>query len=86
MYAEDLDLCRQIREAGFKIWWYPKTSCFTSAANPPLAKLRRKCSRLFMDAMWIYYKKWYSAKYFHLLDPFVYLATKGLYYFKALQN
>ncbi len=85
MYGEDIDLCRQIREVGFKIWWYPKTSC-VHFRGQSTKKTPNKMLFAFYNAMWIYYKKWYSAQYFHLLDPFVYLATRMLYLWKILQN
>lgn len=85
MYAEDLDLCREIREAGFKIWWYPKTSCVHYRGQSS-KKTAQKTLFAFYDAMWIYYKKWYSKKYWHLLDPIVFIGTRTLYYWKSLLN
>lgn len=85
MYAEDLDLCRKIREAGFKIWWYPKTTCVhfrgQSTKHTP-----QKMIYAFYEAMWIYYKKWYSQKYFYIMDPLVFLGLTVLYLYKSLQN
>lgn len=85
MYAEDLDLCRTIRESGLKIWWYPKTSCYHYRGQST-KKTPQKMLRAFYQANWIYYKKWYSRKYFYLMDPFVYLANWGLYGVKSLRN
>lgn len=85
MYAEDLDLCRSIREAGFKVWWYPKTAC-VHYRGQSTKKTPQKMLFAFYDAMWIYYKKWYSRQYFHLLDPAVFIGTRLLYYFKSAQN
>lgn len=85
MYAEDLDLCREIREAGLKIWWYPKTEC-VHYRGQSAKKTPQKMLHAFYNAMWIYYKKWYSKKYFYLTDPFVYLAIWTLYSWKTIQN
>ncbi|HMR55166.1 MAG TPA: glycosyltransferase family 2 protein [Candidatus Doudnabacteria bacterium] len=85
MYGEDLDLCREIREAGFKIWWYPKTSCIHYRGQST-KKTAQRTLRAFYQANWIYYKKWYSKKYYHLLDPFVFLANWGLYSVKSIRN
>ena len=85
MYGEDLDLCRSIREAGLKIWWYPKTIC-VHYRGQSTKKTPQKMLFAFYDAMWIYYKKWYSKKYYYLMDPFVFLGTRILYYYKSLVN
>lgn len=85
MYAEDLDLCRSIREVGYKVWWYPKTTC-VHYRGQSTKKTPQKMLFAFYDAMWIYYKKWYSRKYFHLFDPIVFIGTRILYYWKTLQN
>lgn len=85
MYGEDVDLCRSIREAGFRIWWYPKTICYHYRGQST-KKTPQKMLYAFYEAMWIYYKKWYSKKYYHLLDPLVYIGAWGLYYWKSLLN
>ena len=85
MYGEDLDLCRSIRESGLKIWWHPETTCVHYRGQSS-KKTPQKTLFAFYDAMWIYYKKWYSKKYFHLLDPVVFLGTRVLYYWKCFQN
>lgn len=85
MYGEDLDLCRSIRESGLKIWWHPETTCVHYRGQSS-KKTPQKTLFAFYDAMWIYYKKWYSKKYFHLLDPVVFLGTRLLYYWKYFQN
>ncbi len=85
MYGEDLDLCRSVREAGLKIWWYPKTICWHYRGQST-KKTAQKMIRAFYQANWIYYKKWYSKKYYHLMDPFVYLANQGLYLIETFRN
>lgn len=85
MYAEDLDLCREIREAGFKVWWYPKTICWHYRGQST-KKTPQKMLKAFYQANWIYYKKWYSKKYYHLMDPFVFVANWGLYLVKSIRN
>ncbi len=85
MYGEDLDLCRSIRETGYKIWWYPKTAC-VHYRGQSTKKTSQKMLFAFYDAMWIYYKKWYSKKYWYLLDPIVFLGTRVLYFWKTLAN
>ncbi len=85
MYAEDLDLCRKIREAGYKIWWYPKTTCIhfrgQSTKHTP-----QKMIYAFYEAMWLYYKKWYSRKYWYVMDIPVLLGLSILYFYKTLRN
>jgi GT2 family glycosyltransferase len=84
-YGEDLDLCRQVREAGLKIWWHPATACIHYRGQAS-KKTPQKMLRAFYNANWIYYKKWYSKKYWHLMDLPVYSANKFLYFLNSLQN
>lgn len=85
MYGEDLDLCRQTRELGYKVWWYPMTTCIHYRGQST-KKTPQKMLFAFYDAMWIYHKKWYSKKYLYLLDPMVFLGTRFLYWWKSIQN
>ncbi len=85
MFGEDIDLCRSIREAGFKVWWYPNTVCHHYRGQST-KKTPQKMLYAFYDAMWIYYKKWYSRKYYHMLDPLVYLGVWSLYCLKSFMN
>jgi GT2 family glycosyltransferase len=85
MYGEDLDLCKRARDAGFKVWYYPKTVCMHFKGQSS-KKTPQRALYAFYDAMWLYYKKHYSAQYYHLMDPVVYIGIWGLYYVKSLQN
>jgi GT2 family glycosyltransferase len=85
MYGEDLDLCKQARELGFKVWYYPKTTCLhfkgqSSKRAPQLALYA------FHEAMWIYYDKHYRKKYNFLMDALVYIGVWGRYYWKSFRN
>ncbi len=75
MYGEDLDLCWRVKEAGYKVWYYPKTS-ITHYKGSSSRKTPFKALKWFHDAMWIFYKKHYAAKYPFFLSWLVYL---GIY-------
>lgn len=85
MYGEDLDLCRKVREAGLKVWWYPKTSCVHYKGQSS-GKAPQRSLYAFHDAMWIYYDKWYRKKSSWLMNGLVYLGIWGRYYWKSLRN
>jgi GT2 family glycosyltransferase len=75
MYGEDLDYCWRCKEAGFKVWYVPKTCVFhykgESSKKAPFLMLKA-----FHDSMWIFYKKHYAAKY---AAPFNALVFTGIY-------
>jgi len=75
MYGEDLDLCWRCKEAGYKVWYYPKTFAThykgESSKKAPFVMLKA-----FHDSMWIFYKKHYRQKYPFFLNWLVYL---GIY-------
>ena len=75
MYGEDLDLCWRCKEAGFKVWYYPKTFIThykgESSRKAPFIMLKA-----FHDSMWIFYKKHYREQYPFFLNWLVYL---GIY-------
>lgn len=85
MYGEDLDLCRRAREAGLKVWYYPKTSCLHFKGQSS-KKSPKKSLYAFHEAMWLYYDKWYRRHYGWPMSVFVYLGVWGRYYLKLVQN
>jgi GT2 family glycosyltransferase len=71
MYGEDLDLCWRCKEAGYKVWYYPKTVAThykgESSSKEPFLMLKA-----FHDSMWIFYKKHYYKNYPFFLNWLVY--------------
>jgi GT2 family glycosyltransferase len=71
MYGEDLDLCWRCKEAGFKVWYYPKAAAThykgESSRKAPFVMLKA-----FHDSMWIFYKKHYCQKYPFILNWLVF--------------
>lgn len=76
MYGEDLDWCWRCKEAGFKVWYYPKTF-ITHYKGASSKKAPFKMLKAFHDAMWIFYKKHYRQKYFFLFNWLVWLGIYG---------
>lgn len=58
MYGEDIDLCFRIKEAGYKILYYPKASIIHYKGGSSTRR-RHKVIYDFHEAMWIFYKKHY---------------------------
>ncbi len=76
MYGEDIDLCWRVKEAGYKVWYYPKVVTHhykgESSKKVPFRGLK-----WFHDAMWIFYKKHYRSKYPFILNWLVFLGIYG---------
>ena len=75
MYGEDLDYCWRCKEAGFKVWYYPKTF-ITHYKGASSAKAPFKSLKWFHQAMWIFYKKHYSQNYPAIFN---WLVLAGIY-------
>lgn len=75
MYGEDLDWCWRCKEAGFKVWYYPKTTVIhrkgSSSRKSPFRMLKA-----FHDSMWIFYKKHQAGRYPAIFNWLVFL---GIY-------
>jgi O-antigen biosynthesis protein len=57
MYGEDLDLCRRIKDAGFKIWYFPEMRVIHLKGKSSAKRLLR--SRIaFYEAMFLFSKKY----------------------------
>ena len=56
LYGEDLDLCRRIRGAGYRILYRPEVTALHVKGSGRIRDARS--TRHFYRAMWIYYRKW----------------------------
>lgn len=72
MYGEDIDWCYRIKQAGWDIWYYPKTFIVHYKG----ASSRRRPVKIiyeFHRAMYLFHRKHYSSKYSFLTNGIVYL-------------
>lgn len=72
MYGEDIDWCYRIKEAGWGIFYYPRTYIVHykggSARRKPL-----KITYEFHRAMWVFHRKHYAKKYNRLTNTAVWM-------------
>lgn len=72
MYGEDIDWCYRIKEAGWGIFYYPRTYIVHykggSARRKPL-----KITYEFHRAMWVFHRKHYAKKYNPLMNAAVWM-------------
>jgi GT2 family glycosyltransferase len=74
MYGEDLDWCYRIKEAGYKIIYYPEVKTIHYKGQSSKKK-RWKTLYEFHRAMWLFYNKHYKRKYNFLVTLFVYIGV-----------
>lgn len=75
MYGEDIDWCYRIKQAGWRIYYYPRTKI----THYKGASSRRKPVKIiyeFHRAMFLFHKKHYQKKYFFIIN---YLVYTGIY-------
>lgn len=75
-YGEDLDLSYKIREAGYKIIYYPNYTVLhlkrASGLNKDNGEIRRQTKEHFYEAMKIFYRKHYEKKHWWITNRLVY--------------
>lgn len=71
MYGEDIDWCYRIKQGGWEIYYYPKTTI----THYKGASSRRKPFKIvyeFHRAMWLFHRKHYQKKYLPWVNGLVY--------------
>ncbi len=75
-YGEDLDLSYRIKQAGYKIIYYPRFEVlhlkYASGLNKSNREIREKTKEHFYEAMKIFYRKHYEKKHLWLINQLVY--------------
>jgi len=85
MYGEDIDWCYRIKEAGWGIYYYPRTYIVHykggSARRKPL-----KITYEFHRAMWVFHRKHYAKKYNPLMNGAVWMGISLKFTLSLLRN
>ncbi len=85
MYGEDLDWCWRCKDAGFKVWYYPKV-LITHYKGSSSSKIAFRALKWFHDAMWIFYRKHYQKNYPLLFNWLVFLGIYARLYALVAMN
>ncbi len=85
MYGEDLDWCWKVKEAGFKVIYYPKSEVIHYKYGSSQA-IPFRTIRLAHQAMKIFYRNHYSSQYNGLFNIFVYLGITLRMYLVLVVN
>lgn len=85
MYGEDIDWCKSAAEAGYKVWYYPKTITIHYKGQSS-RKNSKKALYEFHNVMWKYYKKHLITKYPFFLNYLVYIGIWSRYVLQLVKN
>mgnify|MGYP002735096571 CR=1 FL=1 len=85
MYGEDIDLCYRIKEAGWKIVYYGKSS-ITHLKGASSKKQKSKLIYEFYRAMYVYYKKHHAGESSFIVNIVVYIGIAVLCILKLFLN
>ncbi len=85
MYGEDLDWCKRAGDAGFKVWYYPKTVTLhykgSSSKRAPWRMLY-----YFHQTMWVYYRKHLKKSYPFFLNWLVFVGIWARFMLQLTKN
>ncbi len=84
MYDEDIDLCLRAHQAGFKVWYYPKTVTIHYKGQPYKASPRSLY--IFHQSKWIYNKKHLNPQRNFFINFLIYLGIWAHFAFKLVIN
>jgi N-acetylglucosaminyl-diphospho-decaprenol L-rhamnosyltransferase len=83
MYAEDLDWCRRLREAGYGIFYHPESTLIHHKYQSGKQNIQRDTVRAstfyFYATMLQYYAKYYPQPWHRVLQYLAYLGMKNYY-------
>lgn len=85
MYGEDIDLCYRIKQAGWKIVYYGKSS-ITHLKGASSKKQKSKLIYEFYRAMYVYYKKHHAGESSFIVNIVVYIGIAVLCILKLFLN
>jgi GT2 family glycosyltransferase len=85
MYGEDIDLCYRIKEAGYKILYYPIAEIIHYKGGSS-KKRRTKVIYDFHNSMWIFYKKHYYKHHNLFVSILVYFSIWFKYLLEIFKN
>jgi GT2 family glycosyltransferase len=85
MYGEDIDWCYRIKQGGWQIHYYPRTSIIHYKG----ASSRRKPYKIiyeFHRAMWLFHRKHYKRKYPAIVNGLVFAGISIKFFISLLKN
>ncbi len=85
MYGEDLDICWRCKQAGFKVWYFPKSAAMHYKGESS-KKVSFRALLWFHNSMWVFYKKHYWQKYPLVLHVIVWLGIKLRFFAMVVLN
>lgn len=85
MYGEDIDLCYRIKQANWKIYYYPKVEIIHFKGESS-KKQSNKMIGCFHKSMFIFYNKHYKNKHNFLVNGFIYFGIYSKWAMSLFKN
>lgn len=85
MYGEDIEYCYRVKQAGWKVYYYPKVVTIHYKGQSS-KRVSNFSLYHFHKAMWIFYKKHYAKKYPFFMNWLVYAGIWTRYWMLRARN